>query len=538
MKRWIGLLLVTMLLLSGCDEALMASADGISAGNPQLSSSQDENGLSTAPSGENSAAQVPEAMPMETGAALALPQTLAASDTGHGVTLLSPAQYDAYLEQGRGGYRGFLQTDHFMIRNETGKYAYVNENGKIITDFIYDDISVYWDNYEGVIVASIDGKQGALNPADGSQMIAFQYDMVWPVPGTQLIEARTQDVSEILDRSGKTRFMTERGDQIHRIGQNLLLLQGNMVRIYNLLDYSPVKNFACEQIDVAKWCDDEPGIPELVSVKTNGRWGVIDENGDFIVQPLYEEIGHAPQGGYHFRYKQDGKWGVMDDRGNVVIKPQWDDMIVYKNSVSVCKDGKWGAYAPIEADEPTILVMYDFVGAFGEYYASYEHKGKYGLLDKDGNTQIPATYEYPVAEYGTNLEKGYFSMEGSGPLESGILGTGKQIVLPRDHYVKYGNEDEPYNLICTPRGKWGYVDTKGQFVIDAQFDNADLFIEERDVAFVQQEGTVRLIDRSGKVVLNTVFSDVIAYNPKTMVCLMEYKDAAGTAKVCIAKLDF
>lgn len=119
----------------------------------------------------------------------------------------------------------------------------------------------------------------------------------------------------------------------------------------------------------------------------------------------------------------------------------------------------------------------------------------------------------------------------------GIVGEGKT-VLPTDHCVIIAEQDDPYHMVYTPRGKWGYIDRRGKIVIDTRFDNAGGFLPEREVAMVELDGTICLIDRKGEVVLKTVFSDLLAYNPETMVCAMEYTDQSGKVKSCLAKLVF
>ena len=49
-----------------------------------------------------------------------------------------------------------------------------------------------------------------------------------------------------------------------------------------------------------------------------------------------------------------------------------------------------------------------------------------------------------------------------------------------------------YNGLC------GYVDLKGRFVIESQFDKPAYFFN--DVAFVERNGKLGIIDRSGRVV--------------------------------------
>jgi len=60
----------------------------------------------------------------------------------------------------------------------------------------------------------------------------------------------------------------------------------------------------------------------LCSVKKRGgKFGVINTKGEWVIEPLYEQIGLFNYGIAPFQ--QNHKWGLLNDRGEVILSPQF-----------------------------------------------------------------------------------------------------------------------------------------------------------------------------------------------------------------------
>ena len=75
---------------------------------------------------------------------------------------------------------------------------------------------------------------------------------------------------------------------------------------------------------------------KLARKKINGKWGVIDNNSNFIIQPEWDEIHR----GYDAKYdriavKRDGKWGFVNVQGELVIPPQFGDTRGFINGFAI-----------------------------------------------------------------------------------------------------------------------------------------------------------------------------------------------------------
>ncbi len=483
--------------------------------------------------------EAPDEIPAATVEALELPAQLFTGEAGYSVEALTPAQYEASLTAQRGGPQGFVSTDIFQL-GQGGKYAIANANGKIITDFIYDHTDGnLWESY-GLVIVTKDGMTGVISVADGSEVVPAnngqEYTGIYP-NGLIYLGDPEGDSWRIINQDGSLRYQMERGDKLVVAGDGEFLLQEGMLRIYDHDTGKLVTNMSCEDIELAALTAEGDAF-DGVSIQNNGVWGVLDTQGETIITPDYDEP--LTFDGDYAKVKQNGKYGVVNYKGELVVKLRWDDLILGNGMASVCSEDRWGVIGDLDTNELTVSPHYDFVGRYQNGYASFERNGRYGLLDKDGNEIIAAKYDTMITAE-PYLEKGYFLLEGDGPGSAGIVGDGK-VLLPTDNYIwgtglnGYTAPDEPYILFQTSREKFGYLDGTGKIVIDAQFDMADGFLAGKDVAFVKKDGKIGLINRQGTMVLETVFSDLVCFNPETMVGLFQYT-SGDTTKACLAKIN-
>lgn len=505
---------------------------------PEAAAQQGESSQSVAVN-----APMPDSMPPKSGDALELPASLAVNGTWK-AELLTPAQYEMEIPLEKGGARGFLGCDVFRASRD-GKVTLFNRNGKQISqDGEYDRLPDQgWISTDGLSVpVSKDGLTGMADIGDGNLLVPLEYASAHAYP-RDYFEVQTDGKTTLLLRKSdlSTAYTLERGDRYSPMGDDRdVVYQNGTLKIFDKAG-TPVKNMVCDDVRVVAENTETIGVNRL-AVQENGKWAIYDGDGERVTNAVYDDFNARFRGDY-ITFRKGGKWGVMDYSGKITIKPRWDDIILYENSASLCLDNKWTGTTELDQEPEVTQPIYDDVGAFSENgYACFEKDGKYGLLDEDGNVMMTPRQSGRIYAGVQGFDEDVFLVEGdNGPGSFGIL-TGGQMVLPTDNIIysqgvnPYYAEDEPYNLVYTPAGKWGYVDSRGQFVIDTKFDAADAFIKGRDVAMVSLNGKICLIDRKGSVVLETVFDDCAGFQPDTMVCGMRYTDNAGNAAYCLVRL--
>lgn len=519
---------VDEVLSGGSEEAVEIELDpGESGSSPELADAGAE--LPDMPA--------PDMPPATEVGAISLPDTVYRSSSGYSVTLLTPAQYDAYLPSGDGKFPGIRAADSFLL-GQGGTIAVANAKGKIVTDFSYEPAQEDWNAQSAAIILKKGRYYGAVSALDGTEVVPFRYSSVVPVEDSDtFLLAQEGETLDLYKGDGTVALELYRGNKVVPVGEDYLaVLADGTLRIYETPSMEPMSNFGCAGVHVAALGRD--GDAPLLAVTVDGKAGLCTPDGTFVVKPAYDYISSSADGktGDYFVFIKNGKSGVLDRDGKTVVKAEWDDIVLYRNGARICKDDKWGVIRDLQSGEISIEPIYDYIFDYGPSgYAAFERNGRYGTIDREGNEIIGATYSNEITDIGVNLEKGYFSIRGESKM-SGIVGQGKTILAP-NHYIFYAQGEDAYHLVMTQREKWGYINRAGQFVIDAKYENASEFIPGADIAFVKQGGKVSLINRAGKTVLDTDFSNIIAYNPQTMVCVAEYTNSKGEVKCCLVKMN-
>lgn len=556
MKK-LSLFLAATLFLSSC-QTPSAPVNGVSAPNPTSSreepasqaSSSETKKEQKAPKADSeetlssAAANIPmpEEMPAAADSAVSLPEKLASQSQGWSVTLLTPAQYTLEAPVNRGGPSGFMDCDVFRAV-QGDRVTLFNANGKQISqDGEFGHQGESWYAVEGAVTVTKNGLSGLVDAATGETLVPAEYAYVYPVPGRPYYRAEKEhSQGDILRKETlEIAYSLGTGDEYSPLGEERdLLYQNGTLKLFEL-DGTPVKNLVCDSVSIVARDTDEIGVNRL-AVQENGKWALYDGDGELVTNPVYDSFGPSFQGDY-ISFRRSGKWGIMDYTGKVTIKPRWDDIILSEYGAVLYEGNKCTATTELDR-EPDGAVMYDEIGHYSENgYVWFKKDGKYGLLDDAGNVVMTPRQQGPIYGGMPGLEDGVFLVEGdNGPNSFGIIANGK-MVLPLESLIflqginPYYDKRETYNLICTPSGKWGYIDGEGQFLIDTRFEAADGFIKDRDVAMVKYNGKICLIDRKGNVVLETVFDSCSAFNPDTMVAAMGYTSPDGQSASCLVRL--
>ncbi len=148
--------------------------------------------------------------------------------------------------------------------------------------------------------------------------------------------------------------------------------------------------------------------------------------------------------------KKDGKVGYVNKNGVEIIKPQYDDGLTFNEGYTAVKSGT-----------------------------------KWMFLDSTGKTITPAIYDEAL-----NFSNGLASVSTNS--HYGYINTSGEVVIP----FKFSNA-HPFSEGLAPaeneKGLWGYIDIKGDWVINPTYDFADLFTNGE--ARVMTGGKVFYIDK-------------------------------------------
>lgn len=275
-------------------------------------------------------------------------------------------------------------------------------------DFDYDDI--YYDDINNCIIFTKDSKMGVADKL-GNEIVPATYESIEPwdkgifkvQKGNRygLIDLNNNIITDIKYNkigkleSGSAKVTITHPTQSWRQLENDIDKKGKLISKYSDLndEYCLVQEFGllgvCDKLrntkipclydEIQLWVDD------LVRVKSNGKWGVINISDNSIRIPIkYDSIGNFIHGVANVTFV--GTKSCINIRGEEVIEKS----IELQNSLAkTLKSGKWG----IEDNNGNEIVahMYDEIGSF--------RRRLIGIIN-NRVVKLDAYYDYPIPMIG------------------------------------------------------------------------------------------------------------------------------------------
>ena len=128
------------------------------------------------------------------------------------------------------------------------------------------------------------------------------------------------------------------------------------------------------------------------------KWGYIDRTGQFVIAPQYELTADFQAIGLAL-FRQDGKSGLLNQLGEVIVAPAYDDIGSFSDGLAIALN--WGdktVSTLLDESGQVIAQINGYIFRFSEGLASVyvvdpqSGNGTYGYIDKAGKTVIPADY--------------------------------------------------------------------------------------------------------------------------------------------------
>lgn len=256
----------------------------------------------------------------------------------------------------------------------------------------------------------------------------------------------------------------------------------------------------------------------LFPVRSDGKWGYINQNGQIVIQPKFMHAGAFidgiarvslipsgsaiseitspdPKATFFNRFdrynktlgsKRNIKHVFIDKSGSVVLNPGFDFVDQFYDGLArVCNGdeftGKWGFIDK----KGNVVIEPDFQKAerFSEGLAEVKINFKSGFIDKSGNVVIEPKF----------IESFAFS-DGLALVCLGILfdrrfgyidRTGNMVIKPvYSEALSFSESLAPVTPWGFYEGVWGYINKSGNLVIEPKYDRAYPFSE--GLAFVNR----------------------------------------------------
>ena len=430
------------------------------------------------------------------------------------------------------------------------KFGFIDKTGNFKIKPIYADLEPFDGNYA---IASLDGESYGLIDKNGNQIVEFKYSSIeydtegffklTPIDlentdfyGEEGYEEEEEDYDDIEEEyiegdenddfeeedeeeeEDDDEEEEEDDDEEEEIDDTIVEFEDYTVTKYGFIDKQGKQVIPCIYDSVYSFDDgitrveqngewffiDKKGNPMfknkdietssepgLLKEKKNDLYGLIDLNGNQILDFKYDEIDDFSEG--FAKVEKNNKIGYINKKGIEIIACKYDYGYDFVNGfVNVTLDDK--QIIINEIGEVISNSEYDEVNDFNEGLCKVGLEDKYGFIDQKGKVIVPLIYDEASI-----FSNGYSCVDYEGKkllidkLGKNSLKTDYDEILPfSDGLARVSLKD-----------KYGFIDVNGIEVIKCIYDDAESF--SNGVAEVELKSQKQLIDKTGKVLFNKDF---------------------------------
>ena len=216
--------------------------------------------------------------------------------------------------------------------NINSNYGFINSNGLIVTEPIYDEIEFT----SGGIVVKKDGQVGVLK-LDGTELVEVSFDSIEFTPS--LFKYHDYKLKGFVVSDGpKKGFILEDGapflpveyDEIDNVGSGLIIRKG---QLKGYMTINKEKLLPVEFQDIRVWKSGH-----TIIVRKNDKEGLYDINGKEVLPIEFDRLTLYPSN--VLLVKKYNKYGLYTSEGLELMEPKWLDYKMKRRGKASFYDGK------------------------------------------------------------------------------------------------------------------------------------------------------------------------------------------------------
>lgn len=228
----------------------------------------------------------------------------------------------------------------------------------------------------------------------------------------------------------------------------------------------------------------------VLRVKKDGKYGLINLEGKSLLNTEYEEITAIDGIKNSFKIKKDGKFGIANEEGKVILENKYADItnlgkddkagFIVKN-----EEGKFGVVSYTGTQE--LEVKYQYIEKIhkNDMFVVVEDD-KQKLINKDGTVVLEEGFDSIVALL-QNKENGVIYKKDN---KYGVMNlTGETTIATEYDYLK---EAKNGFFIAKKDNKYGIIDIKNETKVDFIY-NAASYSEVADIYVLEDENVNSVI---------------------------------------------
>jgi len=421
--------------------------------------------------------------------------------------------------------------DQVLYVSAVNHYACVVKNGDTL--LLYDNNRIpgpfsFLGFYNNLVIAKKNNRYGALSR--GKELMAFEYDSIYsthagnnrkvvykhpynfnmPVPVLMVMQRNKYGLADAAN-----------GLVVPVVNDKITY--DHLRHIY-YVQKDQLQGLYFEQFREATPVEYESIYTDgaqYITVKKNGKYGIIDYQNKQVVPCEYEKIDIL---GFntHFRVKQQGKTGLLTNKGKIVLPVLYDDIdnFGFEEKLSgfykVSRDKKFGMVN--SSNEVVIPLQFDGLYSWGNFLM-VNTGDKRGLYSREGKEICAAEYNW-FNRSATQKSELLFSEKDS--LTGVIKGDGTILYPPTFKKLGYiTNADGLLNPFSPNKGRYLFVqDQKNKFgifeelsaqmVIPVVYDSVEQKFETDSATFfaMRKNKKYGVVTGSGRTVIPFMYDSI------------------------------
>ena len=387
----------------------------------------------------------------------------------------------------------FLFTYDIDEENNTYKTKVVNKNNEEI-----------WTNYDKI--EALENYDNSENVWYEKNALKVQKDGKWG-----LIDLEGKEITEIIYDDIKTLKGLENSIIVEKDGKyGLVSCKG--VKILDTI-YSEISNFGDDYIN------------GYITKNQEGKYGIVSVSGEQILDNDYDEINNIYSDKY-FVIVENGNQELINKDKEKVLTENFDEIKqITSAGVVFVKNGKYG-FMDFEGNA-VIEAKYDVLNEINSGVFLAQQDGKAGLIDKDQNEKVAFNFKniYCNKKAGVYIAENdnltqtiidsNFETKIVGILSELNIDSGYMKIKVDDGYKYYNFKFEEKDIkdvltknkifVSKKDGKYGFIDAKGNAVIDYIYDDATE-LNNYGYAAIKKDGVWGAIDNDGNTVIEPTYN--------------------------------
>lgn len=248
----------------------------------------------------------------------------------------------------------------------------------------------------------------------------------------------------------------------------------------------------------------------------------------------------------YYKLEKDGKYGVIDKNGNVIIEPTYASIDIPNPTVGLfIKSDDNQNYSAINENGEDILTEYDSVEAisinsitsnvpYEKSVLKYKQNNLYGLIDFEGNKITENIYNSI-----TNIDykEGNLKVEQNGSYGvinikgTTLLNTEYDAIMADGYYddeSKYENAGFIVRIVTDEGYRFGYADRTGKIILDTLYSEINRIteIDSKDIYIITATNGRYGLYKNGKQILQNEYTD-ISFDANNKLLIVQKDQAQG-----------